>query len=139
MNNEYTPNYDSSPDYQVLENGTVVKRGDDGIYRPITKERSYVEKNDKSDYQPQGPVKKENPNHPPKTKFTKFVIGSMVVGLCTVPIAAHVAIENNTNNAMDAIKPGADNPLSPGDLFHDLGKTADALTLKPIRTMLGEK
>lgn len=137
MSNEYGPNINHLPERQVLEDGTVLQIGTDGIYRPLVDSQSYAEEDSEPQYQPRETIKQEKRNHPPKTKFTKFVIGSMVVGACTVPVAAHIITEYNTNATIDAIKPGDDEPLTPEDLIHDLGKTVDGFTLKPIRNMLG--
>lgn len=136
-NNEFNQQYNSNPDYQELPDGTVLRRGDDGIYRPVANNHPPVEQDNEPVYQPQGSPGKEKRKHPPTTKPTKFVIGSLVAGMCILPVAGHVVTEYQTNAVIDAAKPGDDEPLTPEDLIHDLGKTVDGFTLKPIRNMLG--
>ena len=136
-NNEFNQQYSFNPDYQELPDGTLIKRSDDGIYRPVVNHQPLLEQNYQSGYLPQESLKKEKRKHPPMTKPTKFVIGSLVAGMCVLPITGHVITEYQTNAAMDAVKPGGDEPLTPEDLIHDLSKTVDGFTLKPIRNMLG--
>jgi hypothetical protein len=140
MSNEFNPNFSSDMTDLELENGTTVRLGADGIYRPIVETEStgrYTVEESESGYQPRGATKASKHNRPPKSKPTKFVIGTMVVGMAVLPPVAHIVTEYRTDEAIGAVMPGDDEPLGPGDLFHDLGKTFDELTLKNVRNMLG--